>query len=110
MSRLTTEQSYPAVGVAPTTLAGNPATIDGDVTFQSSDDAVAVVIPIDGRTARIQAVGPGVTQILASFDADLGAGVRTVTLTSALEVVLPEAVGGTIVFGTPELTPPAPTP
>ncbi len=102
MARITNEQRV-LVTVAPKTAAGNPAPIDGAVIFRSSDPAVAVVEPVDEGSAFVIAVAPGVAQITAAFDADLGEGVRNVTASGALEVVAAEAVTGEIVFGEPEL-------
>jgi hypothetical protein len=105
MARITTEQQV-AVSVAPKTLAGRPAAIDGDVVFASSDEAVATVTSTGPLAALVKAVGPGVAQIVAKFDADLDAGeLREITATGAIEVVAAEAETAEIVFGTPELTP-----
>jgi len=53
----------------------------------------------------VKAVGGGVAQIIASFDADLSGEVRPVEMTGALEVVEAEAVTAEITFGEPELQP-----
>ncbi len=106
MARITNEEQV-KVSVAPKTASGRPAAIDGAVSFESSDVAVATVTPIDSLSALVVAVGPGVAQIRATFDADLDEGeVRTIEMTGALEVVLAEAVVGEITFGAPELQPP----
>jgi hypothetical protein len=105
MARITTEQQV-AVSVAPKTLAGRPAAIDGVVAFSSSDEAVAAVVSTGPTSALVKAVGPGVAQIVAKFDADLDAGeLREVTASGAIEVVAAEAETAEITFGTPELTP-----
>ena len=104
--RINTEQRV-RVSVIPLTAAGNPAQIDGDVAFESSDPTVASVEPIDANSAWVTAAGLGAAQISAEFDADLGDGVRTLTFTGAIEVVGAEAETAEIVFGTPELIPPA---
>jgi len=102
MARITNEQRV-LVTVAPKTAAGNPASIDGAVIFRSSDADVAAVEPVDDTSALVIAGIPGVAQITATFDADLGEGVRNVTASGALEVVAAEAVTGESVFGEPEL-------
>lgn len=106
MARITNEQQV-KVSVAPKTAAGNPAKIDGPVAFTSSDDTVAVIVTVPEHNAAIvRAVGPGVAQITAVFDADLDADeVREVTMTGAIEVVEAEAVTAEIVFDAPELIP-----
>ncbi len=105
--RITTEQRV-SVRVLPLTAAGNPAQIDGEVLFTSSDEAVATVERIDATSAFVTAAGLGAAQIVATFDADLGDGVRAITSTGAIEVVGAEAETAEIVFGVPELIPPAP--
>ncbi len=107
MARITTEQRV-LLTVNPLTEGGNPAAIGGPVLFDSSAPDVVSIEQVDDRSAWAVATGAtGAAQILASFDADLGEGVRTVELSGALEVVSAEAVTGEIVFGTPELIPPA---
>jgi hypothetical protein len=101
MARITTEEQV-GVSVAPKTAHGRPASIDGVVDFVSSDPAVASVESTGPLTAVVKAVNPGVAQIIAVFDADLGEGVRAIEMTGAIEVVPAEAVTAEIVFGTPE--------
>ena len=100
-NRITTEE-YVRVTVVPRTPGGKIANIDGPVTLTSSDDSIAEVIgdKVIGRS-------PGVVQIKATFDADLGAGRREIELTGPLEVIEPEAATGELVFDEPVLTPPA---
>lgn len=102
MARITTEEQV-SISVAPKTAHGNPAPIDGNVDFQSSDPAVATVTSTGPLSAVVKSVAPGVAQIIATFDADLGAGVRPVEMTGAIEVVPAEAVTAEITFGTPEV-------
>lgn len=104
--RITTEQRV-SVTVNPLTAGGNIAPIDGVVAFSSSDLSVAFVEALGDHSALVTAVGLGVAQITAEFDADLGEGVRTIVATGAIEVVAAEAVSAEIVFGTPEVIPPA---
>jgi hypothetical protein len=104
MARITNEQQV-SVEVRPLTQAGRPARIDGAVEWASSDTSVATVTSTGAMSALVVSVGPGVTQISAVFDADLGEGVRPVEMTGALEVVEAEAVTAEIAFGAPELKP-----
>lgn len=104
MARITNEEQV-SVTVRPLTAHNKPATIDGNVEFASSDPAVATVASTGPLTAMVVAVAAGVCQITASFDADLGTGVRPVEMSGALEVVGAEATTAEIVFGTPEAQP-----
>jgi hypothetical protein len=96
--RLTTEQKTKAT-VKPLTPAGNPAVIDGEITYQSSNPDVASISD-DGV---IVALSVGATRITASFDADLGDGIRLIELSGSIEVVLAEASTGVLAFAEPEL-------
>lgn len=104
LMRLTNEQRVLVTAIA-MTAAGNPASIDGAVTFNSLDESVARIEPVDATSAYVVAVAEGSSQIFASFDADLGEGVRNIELSGVIEVVPAEAERGEIQFGTPELTP-----
>jgi hypothetical protein len=78
---------------------GNDATVDGDVTWSSSDDAVATVTvdDNDSTVAVVAASGTiGQAQIVAKADADLGDGTRELITTMDVEVVAGEAIAGAI--------------
>lgn len=78
---------------------GNPAKVDGDVSWTSSDASMIAikVDPADSTVCRIWAVGTaGQAQVTASADADLGDGVRELITLCDIEVVAGEAVAGTI--------------
>lgn len=78
---------------------GNAASVDGDVEWSSSDEAVATltVDPTDSSLATVAASGTlGQVQIIAKADADLGGGVRELITTMDVDVVAGEAVAGTI--------------
>lgn len=85
--------------------AGNPATVDGDTSWASSDDTIATVT-VDGTDSLKASVNStskiGPVQIQATVDADLGTGVKTITAVCDISVIAGEAFGGTITF-----TPPA---
>jgi hypothetical protein len=88
------------VSVAFVNANGNPAQVDGEVTWESSDPAIATVaMTTDSAHARITA-GPtaGQATIFATADSDLGEGV--VEVNAELEVVVIArgvAIGGEIV-------------
>jgi len=78
---------------------GNPATVDGEVTWASSDEDIATV-EVDDTDSTKAVITPGDTlgnsQITATADADLGAGVREIICTMDLTTVAGEAVVGRI--------------
>jgi hypothetical protein len=79
----------------------NPATVDGDVTWSSSDSNIATVTvdPSDSQLATVAAATGGTigqVQITATADADLGEGTREIITTMDVEIVAGEAVAGTI--------------
>jgi hypothetical protein len=95
------------VTVAYVDQAGNPAVVDGAVTWTSSDDMIASVSATGNTSATIMAGADlGVAQITANADADLGSGVRSLLTLMDVTVVAGEAVSGTI---TPD-GPPVPIP
>ena len=94
------------VAVSYVDAAGNPATVDGDVDWETSDKEIANVFRISGTDSTkvsVRAGKPGQTQISATADADLGEGVRNIITTMDIEVIPGEAVAGTITpIGEPE--------
>jgi hypothetical protein len=77
----------------------NPATVDGDVTWESSNpDIVNVIVdPADSTLATVQAIGgTGTAQVTATADADLGTGIRELVTPMDVTVVAGEAMSGTI--------------
>ena len=85
---------------------GNPAKVDGDVTWTSSNTDIATVEvdATDSTHALVLASGDlGQVQIAARADADLGTGTRELITTMDVEVVAGEAVAGVITpVGAPE--------
>jgi len=77
MAQLTTRQCYANIPLTFTTLAGDPATVDGAPVWVSSNPAVVdVVVSSDGMTGTINSVAVGVGAVVAvTADADLGEGV-----------------------------------
>ncbi len=96
--RLTNEQKV-QVTVLPKTAAGNAAPIDGVVSYISSNTDAATI----DESGSVVAKGVGIAQITATFDADLGEGVRNVELSGVVEVVAAEATTGVLEFGEPTL-------
>jgi hypothetical protein len=85
---------------------GNKATVDGDVSWESSDESIIMVAADSGDSTicRATPVGSiGQAQITATCDADLGDGVRELINTADISVVAGEAVAGSIQpIGEPE--------
>lgn len=85
---------------------GNPARVDGDVVWASSDDDILNVQRNEDDTTqcRVMAMGDvGQAQVTATADADLGEGTRELICTAEIEVIGGEAVGGSITpVGDPE--------
>ncbi|MBR0879102.1 hypothetical protein ACVMGC_004766 [Bradyrhizobium barranii subsp. barranii] len=91
--------------------AGNPATVDGAVSWATSNPDLAQV-EVDSQDSTICRVVPvaelGQVQITATADADLGSGVRELITVCDITIVAGEAVTGTIQpVGEPEPIPPA---
>jgi hypothetical protein len=87
------------VTVAYTDQYGNPAVIDGDVIWASSDDTIVQVFTESGNSlnAMVKAqTKTGQAQVTATADADLGEGVRSLVTLMDVSVVAGEAVAGTI--------------
>ena len=93
--------------IAPVDAAGNPASIDGAPVWNSADPTLfSVTAAADGLSAVIVPLGAaGTAQLSVSADADLGAGVITITGTLDIEVVGGQAVAINIVPGTVEPKP-----
>jgi hypothetical protein len=78
---------------------GNPATVDGDVSWDTSDQNIITVETdsMDSTQAKVKPAGPaGQAQVTCTADADLGEGTREIITTMDIEVVAGEAVAGTI--------------
>lgn len=79
---------------------GHPASIDGDVKWETSDQSIVMVgvDTADSTKAMISPAGENIgnAQITATADADLGEGVTTLVTTFDVTVVGGEAVAGVI--------------
>ena len=94
--------------------AGNPATVDGPVSWASSDDDL-LTVDVDSQDSTICRVTPvgalGQAQVTATVDAALGQGVRNLITTCDITVVAGKAVAGSITpLGEPEPIAPHPEP
>jgi len=89
---------------------GKPARVDGDPVWGVSDPAVAELVDTSSAfSKKVRAVGPGTCEVYCTADADLGEGVRPLTLNAVFVVPEPEAQGGTLNVSEEEV-PPAPEP
>lgn len=78
---------------------GNPATVDGPVTWSSSDATrLTVTVDVtDSTICEVVPVGPlGQVQVTASADVDMGTGVKQLLTIADISLVAGEAVAGTI--------------
>ena len=89
---------------SPVDATGAAAAVEaGSAVWTSSNTAVAT-IEVDATNelhVNIVPVSTGMTTISVTGDADLGAGVVTVTGSADLEVISGEAAGFTLAFGNP---------
>lgn len=99
----TNEEKVP-VTIDPRTASGNPAGFDGAIQLTIQDgDATAELDPANQkRFFVVSGPNPGVSHIMFSIDADLGAGVRTLSEVVEYTVNGAEAVSLNVSVGTPE--------
>ena len=92
------------LSATPVSSAGNPAALDGVLSWESSDPGIIVLeVGKDGLVCTATTVGPlGVAQVTARGDADLGDGVREVIGVLDIEVLPGEAVSLNLGAGVPE--------
>jgi hypothetical protein len=78
---------------------GNPAEVDGPVAWSSSNEQV-LTVEVDAADSTLATILPGdqlsQAQVVATADADLGAGVTQIITTMDVTVVAGQAVAGTI--------------
>jgi hypothetical protein len=99
---LTTEEKAP-LSVNPMTAAGNPAPIDGAVTYAVTS-GTCTIEPIDTLTAFVvSGPAPGDSTVTATADADLGSGIVTITDVISVHVTSPTAEQLGLSAGTPVL-------
>jgi len=79
--------------------AGNAAVVDGPVVWASSDGTICPVV-VDPADSSKSVMGKGAlagtAQITATGDADIGAGVTTLTAILDVTVIAGQAFAGTI--------------
>ncbi len=88
-----------ALAVSFLDAAGNAAVVEGVPTWSSSDDAIVTIADVsaDGLSAFAVATGPlGTAQVSVSADADLGAGVTTISGVLDIDVQASQAVSAAI--------------
>lgn len=91
------------LSIQPEDKKGKPAQVDGTPAWVSSDPTIVEVIPAaDGLSAVAKAgANLGHAQISVSADADLGAGVITITGVMEFDIVAGQAVSLGVVAGAP---------
>lgn len=100
---ITNEQKV-EVTLAPTTEAGNPATLDGAPVWTVVSGDATLEVAADGLSAFLVSGAADVNSVIeVTADADLGEGVVTLTDTIDLAVVAAEASRLGLVAGTPVL-------
>ena len=89
------------LAIKPVDAKGNPAQVDGTPAWLSSDPLIAAVTPAaDGLSAVVRpGANVGTAQVSVSADADLGAGVITLTGMIEIETVSGQAVSIGIIAG-----------
>lgn len=99
---ITNEQKVP-VTLAPTTAAGNPATLDGTPSWNVLEGDATIEVAADGLSCYLISGSADVnSKIEVSADADLGEGVQTITDVIDLAVVSAQASGLGLTVGTAE--------
>jgi hypothetical protein len=99
MAYVLPNDKFIAVAVAYVDAKGNAAQVDGDVTWDSSDENIVTVEvdAADSTQAKVIPTGQvGQAQVSVTADADLGSGIREIITTADIQVVAGEAVAGTI--------------
>lgn len=100
---ITTEQKVVGITINPTTGGGNPATVEaGSLAVNTTQGDGTGVVEADGTISALSGSNPGTTILQVDADADLGAGVVTISDLITLNVISPLATnlnlgGGTVV-------------
>jgi hypothetical protein len=79
--------------IAVTDKFGNPASVDGIPVWESTDEAIAAVMPsADGMSCTVVSTGKmGTVQVNVRLDADLGDGVQELAGLALLDVTAGQA-------------------
>lgn len=97
-----TDSQQVDLAIKPVDKKGKAAQVDGVPEWSSSDPAVLTLdVAQDGLSAVAVAQDLGTAQVNVSADADLGAGVVTITGVLEITVVAGQAVSLGIIAGTP---------
>jgi hypothetical protein len=96
-----TDSQQVVLTIRPKNKAGKPASVEPGSVAWTGPAFVAITPSDDGLSATVVAQGIGDDQISVSADADLGAGVVTISGTLPLTVVASQAVSLTIEAGGP---------
>lgn len=106
MALILTDEQQCGLEIELLTAAGNPGKVDGLPQWSVANPSVCgIVVSPDGLSATISANGLGSTQVSVTVDADLGAGVRSLTGTLDVTVQPAEVVSIGILAGTPQTKP-----
>ena len=99
-----TNEEKVQVTLAPTTAAGNPATLDGAPTWTVTTGDATLEVAADGLSAfLVSGAADTNSQVTVTADADLGEGVVTLTDTIDLAVVAASASALGAIVATPVL-------
>ena len=98
-----TDSQEVSASIAYVDKAGNPASVEGAPVWASSDDSVLTVLAAaDGMSATASSTGKlGTAQLTVTADADLGAGVTSLTAMQDFEIIAGAAVAGNFTLGAP---------
>lgn len=101
---LLTNNQKVTLSIKPVDAYGNPARVDGVPEWTTSDATIGTLeVAGNGLAAVFTTTGPvGLTQVNVTADADLGAGVRTLSAALDINVESGEAVALSIIAGQPE--------
>jgi hypothetical protein len=105
MALVLTDSQQAPLQINPTTKKGNPAPIDGDPVWGTSDAEVVTleVDPTDAKKVVAKATGKlGTAQVNVSVDADMGSGFEELVGLLDVEVVAGKAATVGIEAGAPE--------
>lgn len=98
------ENTFAALALKPVTSKGKPAKLDGVPVWSNSNPGAGdLFVDTDGLSGRLTYLDEGSGQIRVDADADLGAGVRTLTALLDFTCLPAEAVVITLEAG--EVTP-----
>lgn len=102
-----TDTQQTTASITPVDAKGQPAQVQAGSVQWTGPAFVTLTPSTDGMSCLIVANGIGSGQVQVSADADLGAGVTTITGTLQVDVVGGQAVGFTINTSAPVEQPPA---